>query len=366
MKYFINLFSPETHSAFTKSDQTTSGFSIKQQASAKKIKPGERFICYVTKVSRFAGVLEVMGASFVDDTPIFYEHDDLFILRFKVKVRVWLSLDKSVPMFNEIIWDNLTVTGESKGWMGMIRGSLQHINSPDARYIEKTLLAQQLIPKDYPLSEKDLKKLQSHRIKTHKQKSVTVSVPDSDEGEIVEGTAEPKTIRDSIKVQATLAEIGERMKMKIWIPRADRNAVLEAWEPRTGSLLETLPLNYDDATLKTIENIDVLWIKRSTIVRAFEVEHTTSTYSGLLRMADLMALQPNLEIQAHIVAPVERKDKVFQEITRPVFSLLEKGPLAETCTYLSYDAVQELKAEKRLEYMNDSVLDEFTEEAEAY
>lgn len=365
MKYYINLFSPETHGAFTKSDQTTSGFSIKQQTSAKKIKPGDRFICYVTKISRFAGIFEVVSDSFVDDTPIFYEQDDPFILRFKVKPLVWLQLEESVPMFNEIIWDHLSITGESKSWMGMIRGSLQHINTQDAKYIEEILLAQKSSPKDYPLSESDLKKLKSHRIKTHKQKSITVSIPESDDNDTIEEPTEVSTVRDSIKVQAILAEIGERMKMKIWIPRADRNAVLEVWKPKEGTLLETLPMNYDDTTLKTIENIDVLWIKRSSIVRAFEVEHTTSIYSGLLRMADLMALQPNLEIQAHIVAPAERKYKVFQEITRPVFSLLEKGPLAETCTYLSYDAALELQAEKRLEYMTDSVLDEFTEEAEA-
>ena len=37
------------------------------------------------------------------------------------------------------------------------------------------------------------------------------------------------------------------------------------------------------------------------IVRVFEVEHTTSIHLGILRMADLMALQLNLNISAHIV-----------------------------------------------------------------
>jgi hypothetical protein len=39
-----------------------------------------------------------------------------------------------------------------------------------------------------------------------------------------------------------------------------------------------------------IERIDVLWLKGRSIKRAFEVEHTTSIYSGILRMADLLAL----------------------------------------------------------------------------
>lgn len=43
--------------------------------------------------------------------------------------------------------------------------------------------------------------------------------------------------------------------------------------------------------------------KEKTIIRVFEVEHTTSIYSGILRMADLMALQ-NLNIKTHIVAPI--------------------------------------------------------------
>ena len=61
---------------------------------------------------------------------------------------------------------------------------------------------------------------------------------------------------------------------------------------------------------------------------AFEVECTTSVYSGLLRMSDLMALQPNLDINLYLVAPDERREKVKQEILRPTFSLREK-PLAE-------------------------------------
>ena len=119
------------------------------------------------------------------------------------------------------------------------------------------------------------------------------------------------------------------MGLSIWIPRADRGGVLKEWKDGGQNLLERLPLNYDDTTLRTIEQIDVLWLRGRSIVRAFEVEHTTSVYSGILRMADLLALQPNMDIKLHIVAPGAKPEKVFQEIRRPVFSLLEKGPLAE-------------------------------------
>src|SRR5690606_37066290 len=82
------------------------------------------------------------------------------------------------------------------------------------------------------------------------------------------------------------------MGFRIWIPKNDRLSVLRHWSPDEGILLETLPLNYDDVTLQTIERIDVIWLKGRAIQRAFEVEHTTAVYSGLLRMADLLALQP--------------------------------------------------------------------------
>ena len=44
--------------------------------------------------------------------------------------------------------------------------------------------------------------------------------------------------------------------------------------------------------------------------------------AGILRMADVSALHPNVNIKLHIVAPYARGEKVFQEIQRPVFSLL--------------------------------------------
>ena len=149
--------------------------------------------------------------------------------------------------------------------------------------------------------------------------------------------------------------------MNIWLPRSDRQRVTDYLKGNTINLIDQLPLNYDDTTLKTIENIDVLWLKGRSIVRAFEVEHTTSIYSGILRMADLMALQPNLDIKAHIVAPEERREKIFQEITRPVFSLLDGKPLSERCSFISYDSIIELAKEKQLQYMNDMVLEQYEE-----
>lgn len=62
--------------------------------------------------------------------------------------------------------------------------------------------------------------------------------------------------------------------------------------------------------------------------------------------------------------PADQREKIFVEIRRPVFSLLEKGPLADNCTYLSYDSILDLAAQKHLAHLTDTVLDEYAEKVE--
>lgn len=195
-------------------------------------------------------------------------------------------------------------------------------------------------------------------------KDVSVIVPTVPEEDEEEAAADSDSIRESMQIQALIARIGTMMGCTIWLPKADRGRVLKAWNPGPGELLNELPLGYDSTTTKTIEQIDVLWLRKRSIVRAFEVEHTTSVYSGLLRMADLVALQPNINIKLHIVAPAEKRDKVLQEIRRPVFSLLEGRALAEMCTYLSYDNIKEIADLKHLAHLSDNVIEDYEEAAE--
>ena len=67
----------------------------------------------------------------------------------------------------------------------------------------------------------------------------------------------------------------------------------------------------------------------------------------------------------HIVAPDSRREKVFQELRRPVFSLLERGPLSESCSYLSYESIRELAALPHLSHVSDSVIVDYEEEADS-
>lgn len=250
------------------------------------------------------------------------------------------------------------------------------MSKADSDFLLNILGKQAKEQKVYTLIERDQRRLARKGKVQTLTGVVEVEVPDA-EDEMDEGlplqqdtsASSPEAVepeaRQSLHVQAQIAEIGAKMGFRIWVPAADRTKVLGIVHPeQKASFLDALPLNYDENTLDTVRQIDVLWLKGRSMARAFEVEHTTAIYSGILRMADLLALQPNMQIRLHIVAPVERREKVLREIKRPVFSLLDHGPLYEKCTFLSYDAVHDIAQQQFLSHMSDTILDEYQEHAE--
>lgn len=361
MAYFTDLFTVETYQAFLASDRTVSGFRENQQTMAARIRPGDKLLAYIKGLSRWTAMLEVTDGPTIDRKPLFLPDDDPFVVRFRVKADPCLTLEQGVPIKDDEVFSALSFTkGREDGyWLGPLRRSLQHIDDADGRFLEATLKRQATTPKPYPLGEAELDLLKTQIIK-RAEGSVVVTVP-TDEPE--QQTLKTKADWESTKIQADLAKLGEAMGFRIWLPKNDRAAVGHHWTSRDSSLLVSLPINYDDTTLKTIEQIDVLWLKGRAIQRAFEVEHTTSIYSGLLRMADLLALQPNMNIALHIVAPIERRDKVLSEIRRPVFSLIEHQPLAKRCSFIAYENLREIMELKHLSHTSDSVLEEYEEYA---
>jgi hypothetical protein len=366
VNYLLNLFSPETHAAFSASDQSVSGFRARHRTAAARVESGDVLVCYVTRVSRWVGMLRVEGAPFEDSTPRFTPADDPFLVRFKVQAIVWLSPDRGIPIHDPDVWSHLSITREhdssSTTWTGAVRTSLAKLSRDDGSFLDGLLRGQATHPKEYPLSPEDLRALQPHTMRTG-QGAIVVSVPE-DRAEATSLPTPPEA-RESIKVQALVALLGSQMGFRVWVPAGDRAAIVKEAPEVEPSLLSALPLNYDATTLRTIENIDVLWMKGRSMARAFEIEHTTAIYSGILRMADLLALQPNMDIRLHIVAPVARREKVFEEIRRPVFSVLEGKPLAERCTFLSYESIREVAGLKHVVHLADTVLEEYQEEAEA-
>jgi hypothetical protein len=147
MRYYLDLFTPETWAAFRKNGGAISGFREKQRKSAERVKPGDIFLCYLVRVSRWCGVLEVTSNSFTDTTPIFLTPDP-FVVRFRVKPKILLDLEQSIPMLDEQVWSAVSFTeGIKRGVVGWaqflnLRASLREINPADGKILHELLVEQ--------------------------------------------------------------------------------------------------------------------------------------------------------------------------------------------------------------------------------
>lgn len=381
-KYFVTLYSPYTYNMFLNSKMNKCGVPKRYSHLCEEVNTGDILILYMKGISRLIGIFEVMSKAFNSEESIYFEGDP-FKTQFIIKPVVLLQNEFMIPIFSNNIWNNLSFTKgktrENKSWSTIFFRSIGRLKKDDGILLEKELLDQQKNKKEYPLSKSEISTIEyyiikgpekwkqnekenSFEIKTDlEEETILVTVPPS-ENEIVNNEKEPE-IKESLRVQSMIAKIGEVMGYKVWIPSHDRVLVKKSAGLKDETVLSVLPLNYNDITIKTIEQIDVLWIRRNTIVRAFEIEHTTAIYSGILRMADLLSLQPMLNINIHIVAPESRREKVFQEIQRPVFSLLESGPLSKCCSFITYENIDSVLNLKHLDRMSDDIIEEYCEYA---
>ena len=94
-----------------------------------------------------------------------------------------------------------------------------------------------------------------------------------------------------------------------------------------------------DVPSKYVDNIDVVWKEEFRIDAAFEIENSTSIYSGLLRFSDLSIIAPNSTYPLFIVAPRSKRNKLVEQIKRPTFKKIE---FDRKVRYLSYEAVNEV------------------------
>ncbi|MBE9566138.1 MAG: hypothetical protein IMF16_05270 [Proteobacteria bacterium] len=132
------------------------------------------------------------------------------------------------------------------------------------------------------------------------------------------------------EVQALLAEIGTAKKYDVWLPRNDRGRVETLCAPR-----EDMHIS-DQYLQSAIEQLDVVWLGRGSNEpeALFEVEHSTSIYSGLLRFNDIyLSLGPGKPVRYTIVSDEKRRSAYARQLNRPTF---RASSLSETCTFLDY------------------------------
>ena len=128
--------------------------------------------------------------------------------------------------------------------------------------------------------------------------------------------------RTHTEVQGWLRDLGHSLGFKVWIAANDRGRSWGSGRLADGCL-ETLPSELENAPgAEAVRLIDVLWIESETghVAAAFEVEHTTSIHSGIVRLLDLALGSPGTStMRLFLVAPDDREEEVRAQLQRPAF-----------------------------------------------
>lgn len=134
--------------------------------------------------------------------------------------------------------------------------------------------------------------------------------------------------RTHTEVQGWLRDLGRALGYAVWVAANDRARPCGAGRLGDGCL-DALPTTLATAPgAEAVKLIDVLWLERDAhgvasgrVVGAFEVEHTTSIYSGIVRMLDLALGAPDAAVtHLFLVAPDDREADVRAQLARPAFS----------------------------------------------
>jgi hypothetical protein len=368
MSYWLNLFTGTTWQEFQNAGSNISGFREHNWTRASKIKPGDIFLCYLVGVSRWIGLLKIQSERFRDESRIFNE--ELFPVRFRVKPLVLLTPEHGVPMSairGKVSFYPANMDGSA--WSGHVRSSPTRYKDPDGDVISEAIRAASAHPVPRPVDRRQLQRsanLYKVRVKSAEGEiERVVSIPKSDE-EVEVSPVDVSVEKEGpshTEIQCRLLDLGSQMGLEVWAPMRDRG---RNWNRRCigdiDGLKDRLPAQFDKNTNRVIEEIDVIWLQGQSIVAAFEVEHSTSIFSGLLRMSDLLTMQPNITIKLYIVGPDERLTKFESEVARPTFAARTR-PLHSLCRFLPYSRLCERLEEAKnvVRFLRPEFLDELAE-----
>jgi hypothetical protein len=140
--------------------------------------------------------------------------------------------------------------------------------------------------------------------------------------------AEKKEEDVHLQNQYLLLKIGQMRGYDVWVAANDRN------KSYRGVALNSLALK----ELPHFAGPDVLKKRTVQPLCFFEIEHSTSVYSGLLRLNDVKIDYPIP--RAYVVAAKGRKNLFETQIQRRTFVQSE---LSEICQFLTYEDVDRLQ-----------------------
>ena len=128
--------------------------------------------------------------------------------------------------------------------------------------------------------------------------------------------------RTHTEIQGWLRDLGCALGFAVWIAANDRSRSFGTGRLGDGCLSELPDRLVQSPAAEAIRLIDVLWLEGSgEVTAAFEVEHTTSIYSGIVRMLDLALGTAGKPVGGlFLVAPDDREEQVRAQLARPAFS----------------------------------------------
>ena len=152
---------------------------------------------------------------------------------------------------------------------------------------------------------------------------------------------ETEQVREHTEIQWYLIQLGLDHGYDVYVATNDQNLTYNG-QPLGEDCVDDLNLTgFSDAAMRLIEYVDVVWLNGGYIEKMFEVESTTSIYSGILRMTDFVVKVPNLAVEMHIVAPQDDEEQVRRQMNRPTFQHVMDRAQHCSLQYLSFDEIRD-------------------------
>lgn len=129
------------------------------------------------------------------------------------------------------------------------------------------------------------------------------------------------------EIQLWLRDLGLALDFCVWIAGNDQGRVVNGQRLGEKCLTELPSCVAGLAGAEAIRLIDVLWFSadQANIAAAFEVEHTTSIYSGIVRLLDLaLSAQSTRDCNLFLVAPDDREADVKAQVARPALAAIRQ------------------------------------------
>ena len=129
---------------------------------------------------------------------------------------------------------------------------------------------------------------------------------------------------------------------------------------------ELFPITLDEATRKTLIALDMVWTHGTDVVAAFALHEQDGNWSGVRRLADLLALHPKLKASLYVVSVAPLREGLLSEIHRPVHRLLKK-PLSESVRILDWSRLETEVSQlgDRVRYLKPEFLEGISDPATA-